>query len=206
MTEQPPTGKKRTLTPRRPRNADVRQREYLTDREVEQLVAAARKRESRHGHRDATLITTTYLHGLRASETCALRWDQIDFAQGLLHVVRRKGSKPAVHTLRGSELRALRRLQREQTPPSPFVFTTERRTPLTTHAFRKTLTRISDAAGMPFPVHPHMLRHACGYELQRAGLPTRVIQAWMGHSDIRHTVRYTELSEVPFRDVWRGKD
>lgn len=72
------------------------------------------------------------------------------------------------------------------------MFTTERLTPMTTHGFRKTLSRIGQAAALPFPVHPHMLRHACGYELQRAGLPTRVIQAWMGHSDIRHTVRYTE--------------
>ena len=70
------------------------------------------------------MLLVTYLHGLRVSEACGLRWDQVDFGRGELHVTRRKGGKASVHTLRGSELRALRRLQREQAPTSPFVFTT----------------------------------------------------------------------------------
>jgi integrase len=192
--------------PGRGRNAERRPREYLTADEVERLMAGARRREGRYRHRDATMILATYLHGLRVSEVCALRWEQIDFARAELHVVRRKGGRPGVHTIRGSELRALRRLRREQAPPSPFVFTTERRGPMSPDGFRKLISRIGVAAGFPFPVHPHMLRHACGYELQKANLPTRVIQAWMGHSDIRHTVRYTELSTSPFRDVWRSWD
>ena len=206
MPPTPPTGKNQTVPFRRPTNAEVRPREYLTDAEVDQLLAAARKRGGRYGHRDATMILVTYLHGLRVSEVCALRWDQVDTRQGHLHVVRRKGSKPAVHTLRGSELRALRRLEREQRPASPFVFTTERQGPMTTEGFRKLVSRVGAAAALPFPVHPHMLRHACGYELQRQNLPTRVIQAWMGHADIRHTVRYTELSSDAFKEVWRSKD
>ena len=201
-----PTGENRTVTLRRPTNAELRPREYLTDDEVTRLLEAARQRPGRYGFRDATMILVTYLHGLRVSEVCALRWDQLEFGRGELHVSRRKGGKPSVHSLRGSELRALRRLQREQRPTSPFVFTTERLAPMSPDGFRKLLARIGQEARLPFPVHPHMLRHACGYELQKQNLPTRVIQAWLGHADIRHTVRYTELSSVPFKDVWRGKD
>jgi integrase len=201
-----PAGESRTVPLRRPPNAALRPCEYLTADEMTRLLEAARQREGRYGFRDATLILVTYLHGLRAAEVCALRWDQVQFSRAELHVARRKNGKPSVHTLRGSELRALRRLQREQTPPSPFVFTTERLAPIGPDGFRKLLARVGEAARLPFPVHPHMLRHACGYELQKTNLPTRVIQAWLGHADIRHTVRYTELSSVPFKEVWRGKD
>src|SRR5262245_55220651 len=201
-----PAGENRTVPLRRPANAALRPREYLTDAEVAELMEAARRRSGRYGFRDATMILVAYRHGLRVSELCALRWDQVEFARGELHVRRRKGGTPAVHPLRGDELRALRRLQRRQAPPSPYLFTTERLAPMSPDGFRKLLARIVGASRLPFSVHPHMLRHACGYELQKQNLPTRVIQAWMGHADIRHTVRYTELSSAPFRDVWRGKD
>ncbi len=97
--------------PRKPKNADVRPREYLTEKEVERLMRAARSL-GRHGHRDATLILVTYRHGLRVSEAVALRWDVVDLEQGRLHVARLKSGVPAVHSLRGPEIRALRRLRR----------------------------------------------------------------------------------------------
>ena len=137
--------------PRRVTNAARRPREYLTAEEVERLMAAARSRGGRHG--------------LRASELTGLRWDMLDLAQGHLHVHRLKNGRPSVHTLRGSELRALRRLQREQDPPSLYLCTTERRTPMNAAGFRKQLAVIGVAAGLPFPIHPHMLRHACGFAL-----------------------------------------
>ncbi|MDP8930787.1 MAG: tyrosine-type recombinase/integrase, partial [Actinomycetota bacterium] len=111
-----PTTENGTVPPRRQPNGERRPREYLTAAEVERLMAAARDRGGRHGHRDATLILLAYRHGLRASELCAVRWDQLDFGQGLFHVRRLKNGRPSVHILRGSELRALRRLQREQAP------------------------------------------------------------------------------------------
>ena len=88
-----------------------RPREYLTEREIERLIEAAGK--NRWGHRDATAILIAYRHGLRASELVALRWDDIDFTTGKLHVRRAKGGMASVHPLGGKELRALRRLQRE---------------------------------------------------------------------------------------------
>ena len=105
-------------------NSTVRTREYLTAREVERLMAAARK-SSRWGHRDATMILIGYRHGLRASELCDLQWHQVELATGRLHVRRAKSGSPSVHPLQGDEIRALRRLQREQ-GPSSHVFMTER--------------------------------------------------------------------------------
>ena len=136
----------------------------------------------------------------------ALRWDQLDFSQGLVHVRRLKNGRPSVHILRGSELRALRRLQREQAPPSPYAFTTERRTPMTPAGLRKLLARIGQAAAFPFPVHPHMLRHGCGFALAHDRHDTRAIQEWLGHRNIQHTTRYTELTAHRFRDFWARED
>jgi type 1 fimbriae regulatory protein FimB/type 1 fimbriae regulatory protein FimE len=194
------------VPPRRQPNRERRPREYLTAQEVERLMAAAKDRPGRHGHRDATLILLAYRHGLRAGELVSLRWDQLDFTQGLFHVRRLKNGRPSVHILRGSELRALRRLQREQTPPSPYVFTTERRTPMTPAGLRKLLTRIGQAADFPFPVHPHMLRHACGFALAHDRHDTRAIQEWLGHRNIQHTTRYTELTSHRFRNFWERED
>jgi integrase len=176
-------------------------RKYLTPREVERLMAAARK-SGRYGHRDATMILIAFRHGLRASELCDLRWSEVELATGRLHVRRVKNGSPSVHPLQGDELRALRRLQREQ-EPSTHVFTTERGGPMTPKGFNTAMHRIGERAGMPFPVHPHMLRHACGYALANAGHDTRALQAYLGHQNIQHTVRYTELSSTRFKDFWR---
>src|SRR5262245_55797640 len=94
-------------------------RKYLTEREVERLMTAARK-ASRWGHRDATMILVGYRHGLRACELCDLQWSQVELIAGRLHVHRAKNGSPSVHTMRGDEIRALRRLLREQ-EASPFV-------------------------------------------------------------------------------------
>src|SRR6478672_6430409 len=89
----------------------TRPREYLTEREIEKLIKAAG--ENRWSHRDGTAILIAYRHGLRASELVALRWDDIDFQTGKLHVRRTKGGTASVHPIGGRELRALRRLKRE---------------------------------------------------------------------------------------------
>ena len=111
-----PSTERRTVG-RKP-NSELRTREHLTATEVDRLIEAAK--DNRQGHRDATMILLAYRHGLRASEVCDLRWDQIDFDQAVLHVRRVKAGTPSTHPLTGAELRALRRLQRETS--SPFVF------------------------------------------------------------------------------------
>jgi hypothetical protein len=132
------------------------------------------------GHRDATMILVAYRHGLRVSELVDLRFDQIDFNAGTLAVRRAKRGTPAMHPIRGDELRALRRLQREQDPKSPFVFTSERGAPFTTAGFARMVERAGEAAGLKFKAHPHMLRHACGFALANKGhdtAPCRPISA-----------------------------
>jgi type 1 fimbriae regulatory protein FimB/type 1 fimbriae regulatory protein FimE len=121
--------KKRTVTPTRRPNAELRTREHLTETEIEKLLKAAGT--NRWGHWDGTMILVAYRHGLRASELVDLRWDQ-NFATATLHVRRVKQGTPATHPILGDELRALRRLQREQEPKSAFVFTSERSSPFST--------------------------------------------------------------------------
>jgi integrase len=191
----------RTVTPRRLRNADLRTREYLTEAEVERLVEAASR--NRWGYRDATMILVAYRHGFRASELVDLRWEQVDFRSASFHVRRVKKGTPASHPIRGDELRALRRLQREQEPKSPFVFTSERNSPFTPSGFARMIERAGIEAKLAFKAHPHMLRHACGYKLANDGHDTRSLQAYLGHKNIQHTVRYSELSPTRFKDFWR---
>lgn len=192
---------KRTVTPRRRPNAELRTREYLTEAEVERLTTATR--DNRNGQRDAAMILLAFRHGLRASELVDLRWDQVEFATGALHVRRVKQGTPSTHPILGDELRALRRLQREQEPRSPFVFTSERGAPFSTAGFARMVERAGREAKLAFKAHPHMLRHACGYALANKGHDTRALQAYLGHRNIQHTVRYTELSPTRFRDFWR---
>ena len=148
------------------------------------------------------MVLVAYRHGLRVGELCALTWDQVDFAQGLLHVARLKHGVPSVHPLGGEELRALRRLRREQ-PDGRHLFQTERDAPMTPAGFRKTLARIGEASELAFPVHPHMLRHAAGYALANKGHDTRALQHYLGHRNIQHTVRYTELASGRFNNFWQ---
>lgn len=116
--------------------AQGRTRSSLTPGEVAKLIKAARS-TGRYGHRDATLILLAYRHGLRVSELIAMRWDQVDFHQGLLAVVRRERGVPSMHPLSGTELRALRRLKREQPrPESRHGFQTERGGPLSASTVR----------------------------------------------------------------------
>ena len=182
--------------PRKPKNIERRSREYLTKEEVQKLIEAAKK-VGRHGHRDATMILVAFRHGLRVSELVSLRWDQVYFNQGLLHVQRLKNGTPSTHPLGGLEIRALRRMKREY-PDAPYVFISERKGPMTTCTFRKVVDRAGKLAKLGFPVHPHMLRHATGFKLANDGQDTRAIQHYLGHKNIQHTVTYTELAPHRF--------
>jgi len=176
-------------------------RRYLTEREVERLMDTARK-VNRRGHRDATMILVAYRHGLRASEVCGLEWQQIELDQGRLHVRRAKRGTPSVHPIRGDEIRALRRWR--ENPTEAYVFVSERGGPMSTLGFHHLMARLGKAAKIHFAIHPHMLRHACGFKLANDGHDTRALQHYLGHKNIQHTVRYTELSPDRFRDFWRA--
>ena len=185
--------------PKRLTNVERRTREHLTPDEVAKVIKAA-GRVGRHASRDAALVSLMYRHGFRVSEIVALRWDQIDLKQGLMHVSRVKNGVPSTHPLRGPELRSLRQLQREYL--GSYVFSTERGGPMTTATVRKLISRAGELANLAFPIHPHMLRHACGYKLANDGHDTRALQHYLGHKNIQHTVRYTELAPDRFKNFW----
>jgi type 1 fimbriae regulatory protein FimB/type 1 fimbriae regulatory protein FimE len=186
---------------RRLPNVNYRTREYLTEAEIEALLQACRA--NRNGHRDSTMILVAYRHGFRVSELCDLRWDQIDFTQATMAVRRNKRGTPSTHPVQGDELRALRKLQREQNPKSPFVFTSERGSPFSTAGFAKLVERAGEAAKLGFKAHPHQLRHACGFTLANKGVDTRALQAYLGHRNIQHTCVYTELAPDRFKEFFR---
>jgi len=191
----------RKVMPQRPKNADVRTREYLLPAEVDKLVATAAKL-GRHGARDALLILMAYRHGLRATELVSLQWSQVDLKGARLTVRRLKRGNPAVHPLSTTELRALGRLRKEH-PDDAYLFVSERGTPMSADNLRKLVTRAGEEAALGFPVHPHMLRHACGYKLANDGHDTRLIQDYLGHINIQHTVNYTRLRSDQFNQLWK---
>src|SRR4029077_2678247 len=137
-------------TRKRQMRRSARPREYLTEREIEKLMDAAAG--NRWGHRDATAILLAYRHGLRASELVALRWDDIDFQTGKLHVRRSKGGTPSVHPIGGRELRALRRLQREG-QQGRYVSVSERLAPLSVAGYQRMVARAGEAGPLPLSTH-----------------------------------------------------
>ena len=190
------------VPPRKPKNTERRKREHLTEVEVEALAQAAGSC-GRYGHRDRTMVMVCFRHGLRVSELVSLEWDQVNLDEALLTVRRAKKGRPSEHPIPGEELRALRRLKRERRPGSPFVFMTERGGPMTDRAFRLLLSRAGEKAALPFPVHPHMLRHAAGYKLVNDRQSIRAIQQYLGHRRIASTERYTEIDSRQFKEFFR---
>lgn len=189
------------FVPTRPTNRQLgRTREHLLKDEVEALIEAAES--NRYGHRDALMVLLAYRHGLRAKEVCDLKWEQVNFKASNLHVTRVKGGTDSTHPLTGREMRALRRQQRES-PPSPWVFVSERGSPLTPTAFSKMIERAAAKAKLRIKAHAHMLRHACGFALANAGVDTRSLQAYLGHANIANTVRYAALSPQRFNGFFK---
>jgi integrase len=192
--------------PSTPVNVTVRSgrpREYLTEREIERLMEAAR--DNRWGHRDVTAILIAYRHGLRASELVALRWDDIDFRTGKLHVRRAKGGMTRA-CIRWAARSCGRCVGSRKTPEGARtvdVFVSERLAPLSVAGYQRMVARAGEAAGFPFLVHSHMLRHSCGSKLANDGHDTRAIQHYLGHRSIASTVRYTALAPDRFKGFWK---
>jgi type 1 fimbriae regulatory protein FimB len=146
-----------------------------------------------------------YRHGLRVSEACDLRWDDIDLSRRTIIVRRLKGSIDSSHYLERDELSGLKRLKREQDvgSVSSYAFVNERGQPFGRMGIARLIERAGGAAGLLFRVHVHMLRHRTGYALANRGMDTRRLQHFLGHANITTTVRYTAMSPEPFKDIWR---
>jgi type 1 fimbriae regulatory protein FimB/type 1 fimbriae regulatory protein FimE len=188
----------------RRRNDAYRVREHLTEAEVEKLLVALKG--NRHGHRDWLIGLVIYRHGLRVSEACDLRWDDIDPRKRTIIVRRLKGSTDSVHYLERDELNGLRLLHRQQQADGTkgaYVFINERCQPFGRMGIGRMIERAGEASTLPFPVHVHMLRHSTGYALAARGMDTRRLQHYLGHASITNTVRYTAMSPEPFKDIWR---
>lgn len=184
---------------RREKNSIYRSREYLTIKEVQQLIEAAQL-VGRHPVRDRTLLLLMFRHGLRASEVGLLRWDAVMLRSGTIALTRLKGSESGLHPLQPDECEALQEL-RQVYPDSSWLFVNERGKVLSRESIGKIVERAGKLAELPLPVHPHMLRHACGYHLANQGLDTRLIQEWLGHRNIQHTVQYTKLNPKRFNEI-----
>ena len=182
-------------------NADYRVREHLTEAEMNKLMAALKT--NRHGHRDWLIALLIYRHGLRVSEACDLRWDDIDLSKRTIIVRRLKGSTDSSHYLERDELAGLKRLRRESKPRSAYVFVNERGQPFGRMGIARMIERAGETAKLSFPIHVHMIRHSTGYALAAKGMDTRRLQHFLGHASITNTVRYTAMSPEPFKDVWR---
>jgi integrase len=195
------TQKGERQSPNSHKYSEVRTREHLLPEEVEAMRSAIKKSKTRHAHRDSTLILLIYRHGLRVAEVASLRWEQIDWNSGTIYVKRVKKGTPSTHPLYSEEIRSLRKLQRDY-PASPYVFQSSRRGPLAHDTIAGIVERAGELAGLPFPIHAHMLRHGTGYYLANRGIDTRTIQSYLGHKNIQHTVRYTELASTKFQGLW----
>jgi integrase len=189
----------------RRKNEHYRSREYLTVREVNSLLRAA-KVYGRYFVRNYALILLIFRHGLRVSEACDLRWDAISFLDEEIFITRKKGSDSGVHPLPQDEIEALQKLKASASGFN-YVFLGERGERLTPSAVQRLLTRLGKVAELNIKIHPHQLRHACGYYLVNEGHSTRFIQEFLGHRDIRHTEKYTKVNSKRFAGInWNQID
>jgi type 1 fimbriae regulatory protein FimB/type 1 fimbriae regulatory protein FimE len=194
-------GTKRKM-PNRRENDRLRGRFHLTEAEVRLLKETA-LRDNLYGLRDATMISLAFRSCLRINELLgkqALQWSDINWERGTIHIRRLKGSDDSTHRLQGDMIRSLRRLKREQEPPSPFIFTSERGAPLSPAAFRKMFARLGKQAGIPFPVNPHSLRHGGLTHLACDGADAITLAAYAGHRQLQNLKRYISLSSERFKN------
>ena len=205
-------------TPKKRRAASEGERKHLTLLEVDRLLAAT-KDNPRTGLRDRCLILLMFRHGLRVTEACAMRMDQVDLESKILQVQRLKGGLSTTQPLRTEEIRLLkgwmaererwlRQWRRKEGGTAAALdrqalFLSARGTALSRKTFWALLRRYGELAGLALPPHPHMLRHACGFALADQGADTRLIQDYLGHRNIQHTVRYTATNPVRFEKLWR---
>jgi type 1 fimbriae regulatory protein FimB len=183
---------------------DFRDRQHLTPREVERLIEATRG--SRNEARDRCLFLLMFRHGLRVSEACQLKLNQVDTDSRALHVARLKHGLSTTQPLRGNELRAIGAWLKERTrmkPTGKTFFVSEQRKPLHRSTVNLALRKYCKDAALPFLAHPQMLRHACGFALADQGADTRLIQDYLGHRNIQHTVKYTAAKPARFEKLWR---
>ena len=178
-------------------------RKHLTATEVGRLIAAVKG--SRNEARDRCLLLLMFRHGLRVSEACGMTLSHVNLENRILHVGRLKNGLSTTHPLRSEELRSIKAwLKRREAmaADSDVLFLSERRQPLNRRTVWSLVRFYGKLAGLGVDVHPHMLRHACGFALADQGADTRLIQDYLGHRNIQHTVLYTATNPARFEKLW----
>jgi type 1 fimbriae regulatory protein FimB len=182
----------------------MKDRKHLTTREVEKLLAATKG--TGNEARDRCLLLLTFRHGLRVSEACALTLAQVDTESRVLHVSRHKRGLSTTHPLRPDEIKLIKSwlaIRAKMKPKTEAFFVSERRRPLSRVTVWLAIRSYGELAGLPLPAHPHMLRHACGFALADQGADTKLIQDYLGHRNIQHTVQYTAANPARFERLWQ---
>lgn len=180
-------------------------RYFLTKKEIEQLLQQASS-YGKNKKRNTCMLLLCYFHGLRVSELLGLKLSDFDFNSGVLYVRRLKNGFSAAHPVNSRALQALMLWisERNKSPistNSTYLFPSVKGEMLTRQTIYLMFQRYGELAGLDIKVHPHMLRHACGYELANKGMDTRLIQDYLGHRNISHTVRYTASNPERFRAI-----
>ena len=178
-------------------------RRYLSEAEVQRILDIA----SPHSLRNYCMIYLAFIHGLRVSELISLQLTDYDPLASTLSIRRLKGGLSTIHPLSTEGSRIIRQWLQERSDSSPaenpWFFPSYNNTHITRQRFWQIIRAYGDMAGLTVRAHPHMLRHACGFALAERGNDTRLIQDYLGHKNIRHTVRYTATSPARFRQAWR---
>ena len=176
-----------------------REKDFLTPDEMARLLEAAKA--DRHGRRDHLIYLMMYRHGLRVSEALRLRLVDVDLDRSRLWVTRLKGGLSVEHPIAGDELRAIKGYLKGRQDALPWLFVSERATPLTRQAVNYLLATAGARTGLA-GLHPQMLRHSCGFYLANKGYDLRLIQDYLGHRDPKHTAHYTRVAAVRFEGLW----
>jgi site-specific recombinase XerD len=177
-----------------------RRKDFLGEAEMTSLLKAARK--SRHGVRDHLLILMMYRHGLRVSEATALRREHVNLKEARTWIPRLKNGLSVEQPVAGDELRAIKRWLAMRQDHLPWLFISERKQPFTRQAVNYIVAGAATRAGL-VNVHPHTLRHSCGFSLANRGHDLRLIQDYLGHRDPKHTAHYTRVAASRFDGLWQ---
>ncbi|MGE0969236.1 tyrosine-type DNA invertase [Klebsiella sp. WOUb02] len=183
----------------------MNRRRFLTAKEVQAMMLAVR--DGPTGERDYCLILLAFRHGMRISELLNLHYRDLDLSEGRINVRRLKNGFSTIHPLRFDELEAIERWTRvragwKAAQTTDAIFISRRGSQLSRQQAYRIIRSAGEEAGTATHTHPHMLRHACGYELAERGTDTRLIQDYLGHRNIRHTVRYTASNAARFAGLW----